>query len=127
MQSTCATAQRREINQYKAARMAAGMTQTKASLALFISMRALQYYESGQNEPPQDVRKRMAMLYRAPHLALEQRSPAALMGWLMKEKKDLDERMCDLLDIAYDVLMLAMRHGIDPKRRPADETDQDAR
>jgi hypothetical protein len=36
MQSTCATAQRREINQYKAARMAAGMTQTKASLALFI-------------------------------------------------------------------------------------------
>jgi len=29
-------------------------------------------------------------------------------------------------EVDYCVLMLALRHGIDPKRRPADETDKDA-
>lgn len=59
------------MNIYKTAREFAGLTQERASAALYVSTRSLAGYETGERIPTDDVVVRMVDLYSFPQLAVQ--------------------------------------------------------
>ncbi|MGN0985715.1 MAG: helix-turn-helix domain-containing protein [Candidatus Enterenecus sp.] len=98
MQSNCR-------NIYKAARLAAGLTQERAAEMMSISVRSLADYESGVRVPHNDVVNQMVMCYNSQMLAIQHiRESTTTARELIPEICDmrLSEAVLTLIDAIYD-------------------------
>lgn len=92
-------------NIYKAARLAAGLTQERAAEMMSISVRSMADYETGVRVPNNDVVNQMVMCYNSQLLAIQHiRSSTQTARELIPEICDmrLSEAVLTLIDAIYD-------------------------
>lgn len=92
-------------NIYKTARMAAGLTQERASEMMSVSVRSLADYESGVRTPSNDVVSLMCECYNSQLLAIQHiRSSSSSARDLIPEisAMQLPEAALTLIDAIYD-------------------------
>ena len=113
---------------YRSCREAAGLTQEAAAEGLSCSVRQLARYESGEQEVPDDIAYRMAVLYDSQYLALqhlrlvshvaaELLPPVAVLDLaeavltLINRGTELEEKYRRMMQIAED-------NAVDDRERP---------
>lgn len=92
-------------NIYKAARLAAGLTQERAAEMMGLSVRSVADYEAGVRVPNNDVVNQMVMCYNSQLLAIQHiRQSTTTARELIPEICDmhLSEAVLTLIDAIYD-------------------------